>query len=72
MWTVTLLAMGLRQRMRVADVGGAAIATSTIDMEGRIVRHHYRLVAVDEDNRLATAVYEKSHVLKKRARRRAE
>ena len=69
-WTVTLLANGIRQRVRIADLGTHVLLHS-MDFEGRIVRHDYRYIAVDEPRRMATALYEKSHVVKKRARKTA-
>lgn len=69
-WTVTLLAMGLKQRVTVDDIG-PSMQTHSMDFEGRIVSHDFKVIAVDEPRRLATALYEKSHVVKKRARRSA-
>ena len=68
-WRVTLCAKGIRTSCNIALLAPTVTLMSD-EQDGQLTRHVYRVCSVNEHNRTAFAVFERSTVAK-RARRNA-
>jgi hypothetical protein len=66
-WIVTLYAKGLKE-VREVDVLGATAQLVSEEADGQLTKHFYRYTSMDVQMKHATAVFERSRLMKRKRR----